>query len=102
MEIPYQTIKQGIELPNGERVVVFLIESANRTMPRPELLRNVFKLRKDGAPIWRIQLSDSEGARAFQEVYLAADGRLLAYNADSWEYEVDVESGMARPHAFLK
>ena len=102
MEIPYERIKQSIELPNRERVVVYFIDSAKREMPRRELLRNVFKVTRDGTPIWRIQLPNLEDARAFLEVYIAADGRLIAYNADSWEYEVDVASGNAKPHAFLK
>ena len=102
VEIPYQKIKQSIDLSNGERVVVYWIESANQEMPRLELLRNVFKLTRDGSPAWRIQVPPSTQTGAFIEVYLSADGRLLAYNVDSWEYEVDIESGMARPDSFLK
>lgn len=102
MNIPYEKCEQSIELPNGDRIVVYSIGSANQVMPRRELLRNVFRLKPDGSPVWRIQIPTPDEARAFLEVYLSEDGRLIAYNADSWEYHVDLNSGVARPDAFLK
>lgn len=102
MQIPYSKIKQSIDLTNGERVVLFFIESASRTIPREELLRNVYKIACDGSPVWRIQLPQFKDARAFLEIRLTTDGRLFAYNADSWEYQVDLASGLVSQDSFLK
>jgi hypothetical protein len=102
MKIPYSKIRQSIMLPDGDCVAVYEINSAIGTMERAELLRNVFRLKADGSPMWRIALYPAKEICAFLEVYLTKEGCLFAYNADSWEYEVGIETGDIKPHAFLK
>ena len=103
MKIPFIKVRQSITLPEGDSVAVYDIQTAPASIERSERLRNVFRLAPDGTPLWRISLFAAADIRAYQEVYRSADGRLLAYNADSWEYEVDLETGtVLRPHAFLK
>lgn len=103
MTNPFTKIRQSITLPDGDSVAVYEVESVPATIERSERLRNVFRLAPDGTPRWRISLFPSPGIRTFLEVYLSADGQLLAYNSDSWEYEVNLETGaVLQPHAFLK
>jgi hypothetical protein len=102
MKIPYSLARQSLTLPTGDKIVVYDISSAESSADCGDVMRNVFRIGRDGIPRWRIQPLPLPAPRAFLEVYLTVDGKLVAYNADSFEYDVDLDTGVAKPVAFLK
>ena len=56
--------------------------------------RNIFLLDHAGRVIWQVEAATiSHGIKGFSDLYLGADGDLLAYSPNGIEYTIQVETG---------
>ena len=85
---------QMLSLPDGSRIV--LRERAVGDSPR-----NVFRLSADGKILWQIGPNKDERAQSYVEVYFKNTTKLIAYNFNGWEYEVNLDTGEVKEHDFL-
>jgi hypothetical protein len=84
---------QSLELSDGSKIV--LKKPAVGDSPR-----NVFRVASDGKVLWQIAPNLGEYKQSYVEIYFR-ESMLIAYNFDSCEYEVDLETGNIKMHEFL-
>lgn len=92
-----------IDLDDGSSIVLFDVLGKRNALRDEHHELNVQRLDSGGGMMWRIAAGPPifEGS-PFTNVWLEASGKLMAQRWDGVEYEVDIETGSARPIRFLK
>ena len=99
---PFKSVKQSLNLPDGSHIVVCEVDDVFRQIPQAEYARNLFRIDASGQVLWRVPLARESYPHCFLDVRQDDEGRLIASNFDSWDYEVDIDSGRITKHAFFK
>jgi hypothetical protein len=102
MKIPFTKIKQNVLLPDGSSLILYSTDDIYKRISRSEYARNFYRIAASGNVIWRVAQTIEDHPQCFEEFYWNEAGKLIAYNFDCWEYEVDLETGAVRPYDFHK
>lgn len=88
-------------LNGGRSLILFDGLSLPECCDNEEVARNVFLLNEKGDIIWRIFSKYDQDGNPFTNIYEKSN-QIRAYRWDGGEYLIDIETGEAKPHAFLK
>ena len=95
-KIDAQEITSQLNLRDGTRIVLLYRAEKKDRYSLQELNRNVFRLGGNDQIIWQIKSDfDAKGGRFTGIEY--REGKVTAYRWDGYRYEIDLETGNARP-----
>lgn len=95
-----EDIETSLDLPGGDNVVLVNWERLNDETSQQ---RNVFRLNDRGEVVWQVgNYRPMPGKSTFTNIYFDEHGKLLGYNFDGGEYEIDAGTGAVGRSHLLK
>ncbi|MFW9880717.1 MAG: hypothetical protein ACFFG0_47230 [Candidatus Thorarchaeota archaeon] len=93
--------KISIEIRGGDNIVLLDMSNASKSTKIEEIQRNIYRIDVNGKIIWQISPYDAFSNSTFTNIYISND-KLLGYNFDGGEYEINLDTGKVRPKQLLK
>jgi hypothetical protein len=91
-------VGKRIELGDGSAIVLLDMLGAPKTAPQADVEQNIYRIDRQGNIMWRIAAGAPVYPRdPFTGVGFDEKKRLMAYRFDGGQYQIDVETGVARP-----
>lgn len=101
-KIEKRKIKISLDLEGNDQVVLLDTLNALKSTTREDIERNIYRINMKGNIIWQVSPYDAFSKSTFTNIYFSDNGKLLAYNFDGGEYEIDLETGKVQPKQLLK
>jgi hypothetical protein len=94
-------IKNEIVVSGGIKILLFDSLGKYKYLDSDCRARNIYALDSNDQIVWRVFSDFDSDGDPFINVRFKS-GRLTAYRWDGGEYLIDITTGKAEPHAFLK
>ena len=99
----HRVIDKTLDLPDGEKIVLYDMAFAPKSVPLEEFNGNVYRLSKTGDFLWQISAPPGQGPKkSFTDIFFDESGKLKTFRFDCVVYEIDIQTGNAKAVDYWK